>query len=121
MENSSGIFPVGYRVLVKPDPIKETTAGGIIIAETIRDSRHQAQTTGTLVAVGDFAWKEYPWHWAKPGDRVIFARYGGLDLEGADGEHYRMLNDEQITGLAGPDLDLTDVRTSERRQAYGGL
>lgn len=120
MENTSGIWPVGYRVLVKPDPIRETTAGGIYIAETVRDSRHQAQTTGVFVCAGEFAWKEYQSAWAKPGDRVIFARYGGLDLEGADGEKYRLLNDEQITGLAGPELDLTDVRTSHKRTAFGG-
>jgi hypothetical protein len=32
MTNPSGIRPVDLRVLVKPDPVEEKTAGGIILA-----------------------------------------------------------------------------------------
>ena len=54
--NRSGVTPVGYRVLVKPDVLEQKTKGGIIIAETIREGQDRAQTTGTLVAVGPDAW-----------------------------------------------------------------
>jgi len=118
-QNGSGIWPVGYRVLVRPDPIEETTAGGIIIAETIRDAHGQAQTTGTLVACGPDAWREFQGKWAKPGDKVLFAKYGGLMIEGLDGQQYRLLNDEQITAVADPAFRLTDVSKIEKRQRYG--
>ena len=117
--NGSGIWPVGYRVLVKPDPIEETTKGGIIIAETIRDAHGQAQTTGTLVAAGPDAWREFLGKWAKVGDKVVYAKYGGLVIAGLDGAEYRLLNDEQITAVADPKFRLTDVSKIDKRQAYG--
>jgi len=107
---------VGYRVLVLPDEIRETTAGGIVITETIREEHGQAQCTGSLVAVGPDAWAEHRRPWAKLGDRVLFARHGGLVIDGQDGKKYRMLNDEQITGLAEPGFSTDDVARIEKRR-----
>lgn len=112
--NTSGIFPVGYRVLVKPDPLEEKTAGGIIIAEPIREQHDRAQATGRLVAVGAFAWKEWPAGWAKPGDRVLFDKYGGTHMTGEDGELYRLLNDQQVTAIVSEKVNLSDFRKREQ-------
>ena len=112
--NLSGITPVGYRVLVKPDALEEKTKGGIVIPTTMRDDHDRAQATGTVVALGEFAFKEWPVNWALTGDRVLFSKYGGIHLTGADGELYRLLNDEQITAKVSDKVDLSDVASRER-------
>ena len=67
-----------------------------------------AQTLGTLVAVGETAWSEaisdarnagLAFTAPKPGDRVVFPKYGGQVIEGPkDRQTYRLLNDEDLTG-----------------------
>lgn len=119
MENRSGIKPVGYRVLVRPDPIDSMTKGGIYIPPTELEKHSNAQTLGTLVAHGDNAWDQWSAKWAAPGDRVMFAKYGGLDLRGADGEVYRLLNDQQITAVVSNKVKLSDLDVHETRKSYG--
>lgn len=95
------IKPTGFRVIVKPDPLEEVSKGGIIIAHGADKKRvEQAQQKGILVAVGPTAWKAYDdgQPWAKVGDHVLFAKYGGFVFED-DGEEYRLLNDEDITAI----------------------
>jgi co-chaperonin GroES (HSP10) len=55
----SKVVPAGHRVLVKPDPIEEITEGGIIIQHSNKSRVEQAQVTGTVVAVGHQAWKDF--------------------------------------------------------------
>ena len=102
-------------MLVKPDPVEETTKGGIVIAETIRDSHGSAQNTGTLLAAGPDAWREFKGRWANVGDKVLFAKYGGLLIHGLDGEDYRLLNDEQITAVVDPKFSTSEVSKIEKR------
>lgn len=102
MHNTSGIFPVDLRVLVKPDPVEEKTAGGIILADTTKDREKYAGTKATLVAVGGNAFRE----WGKalkptPGDRVHFAQYSGARIKGEDGADYVVMNDADITAILG--------------------
>jgi len=129
MENKSGITPVGDRVIVKPDVIKEETQGKIYIPEDVREKHAMAQTIGTFIAAGPDAWlhrvettythgdlvevKEigYSQAFAEPGDRVAFAKYGGLEVKGADGEKYRILNDEDITAIVTSEVSFTDLET----------
>ena len=112
--NPSGIYPAGYRVLVKPDPLEETTKGGIVIPATHREDHDRAQTTGRVVALGEFAFREWPRKWASVGDRVLFSKYGGVHLTGVDGQLYRMLNDEQIVATVRDQLDLSETATREK-------
>lgn len=137
--NKSGITPKGNRVLVLPDEIEETMSeGGIFIPEPVRNQHAMAQTTGVLIAVGpdawthstkikyrmiDGAWKPvekevtgYSEPFAKPGERVVFAKYGGLEVKGEDGKQYRILNDEDITTLASDGVEFTNLKS---RKALG--
>jgi chaperonin GroES len=113
--NSSGIWPVGYRVLVKPDRIEEKTEGGIIIPAPDRGRHEQAGETGVLIAIGLDCWKEYEKAWAKPGDRVLFAQHQGQELTGKDGETYRLLNDVQIGAFLEDGVNLTQFKA---RKSY---
>lgn len=88
--------PVLYRIKVKPDPVEEVSAGGIILTKDTQKQEQAATTTGTVIAVGPSAFEG-----AKviaPGDRILFAKYGGLVHKEGD-EEYRFLNDEDLIAV----------------------
>jgi len=131
--NNSGIYPSGNRVLILPDPLDETTEGGIYIPAKERARHQQAQTAGTFIEAGPDAWQHthkqiyrvidgdmrlveietsgYSENFAEPGDRVAFARYGGLEVHGEDGKAYRILNDEDITARVSNEVEFTDFES----------
>jgi co-chaperonin GroES (HSP10) len=97
----------GHRVLIKPDVVREKrTKSGLIIADIDgQRARQAAGTTGTVVEVGDTAWKEFGGEpWCKVGDRVLFAKYAGVGIENDDGEiAFVILNDEDVLGVISGD------------------
>jgi co-chaperonin GroES (HSP10) len=139
--NKSGVTPCGDRVIVLPDAIEEVTKGGIIIRQQDRDRHQHSQMAGLLVAVGEDAWTHtttqierlidnqlrvverrttgYSKPFAKVGDRVCFARYNGQLFDGEDGLQYRLLNDEDITGLVSDTVNFTDLKSREPLGAQG--
>jgi chaperonin GroES len=126
MKNESGIHPCGDRVLIKPDEIEEVTAGGIIIPGNVGEQHAMAQSIGTFVASGPDAYLDYiekdaegrvigkrgfSRPFAIPGDRVAFAKYGGLQVEGKDGKAYRLMNDVDVTAVVEPGVNFTDLKS----------
>ena len=100
MNNPSGISPLDVKVLVKPDPVEEKTAGGIILADTTKDKQKYAATRGTLVAIGPNAFVEWgPGKAPINGSRVLFAQYAGSRFKGDDGDDYIISNDEDVIGV----------------------
>lgn len=101
--NTSGIEPLDVRVLVYPDPVEEVTKGGIILAPTVTEKEKYATVKAELIAVGANAFAEamrnpefIP---PVPGNRVMIAKYGGVNIKGDDGKDYRLLNDEDIVAV----------------------
>lgn len=92
MKNESGFKPLGYRVLIKLDLDEGKTEGGLYIPDVVRDREKYAVMEGTLVAYGEFAFEDYKTK-PKPGDRVVYNRYAGIILEGADECKYRVMDD----------------------------
>jgi co-chaperonin GroES (HSP10) len=117
LENASGIFPAGYRVLVKPDKIEETTEGGIIIAQQHQEQYQRAQQVGTIIAMGPCAYFDQPQDWCEEGDRVMFSRYEGDIVTGTDGEDYRVINDKAVICHAADELRMGEF---DRRTPYDG-
>ena len=114
MSNESGINPVGWRVLIKPQEVKEVSQGGIILSTDKGKEREQmANTTGIVIAMGAECYADEPSPWCKVGDKVIFAKYAGLLYKGRDGKEYRMINDKDITGTLDADVDLVDPYLSK--------
>lgn len=103
--NNSGIHPKGERILIKPEAVEKTSAGGIILVDKSVEQFANAQAFGTLVATGPDAWSDYKEPFAKVGDRVMFAKYGGLQVDGKDGEKYRLANDTDITATVDPEVE----------------
>ena len=100
MENTSGIIPVGHRILILPEQVQEKTESGIILhTESQREREGMAQMYGLVVYVGDDAYNDQSSHWCGVGDRVSFAKYSGLVYEGIDGKIYRCINDLDIVAL----------------------
>lgn len=99
--SASGIVPVDVKVIVKPDPVEEKTAGGIIKPEMARDKEKYAATRGTLVAAGPNAFAEWgAGNAPEPGSRVLYAQYAGSRFEGEDKADYIVMNDEDVIGVA---------------------
>lgn len=80
--------PEGSRLLVLADVIEEKTAGGIILAQQSRDSEQMRVTKGEVLRIGptcDLLFSEKGYNGkqdrpAKEGDRIIFAKYGGMKV-----------------------------------------
>jgi co-chaperonin GroES (HSP10) len=111
MKNESGIHPSLDRVLIRPDEIERRTEGGIIIPETVGELHAMAQSIGTFVDAGPDAYSDYHGPAAKPGDRVAFAKYGGLQVEGKDGKVYRLMNDIDVTAVVEEGVNFTDLKS----------
>ena len=109
MSNQSGINPCGWRVLVKPQEIKEVSESGIVLTTgSFKDREQMVNTTELVVAMGDQCYADEPAPWCKVGDKIIFAKYAGLLYLGKDGNQYRMINDKDVTGTLDADVNLVD-------------
>ena len=83
------IKPLADRVLVKPDPAEEKTAGGLIIPDTAKEK----PLAGTVVAAGpgtDEVKME-----VKAGDKVLYGKYAGTEIT-HDGETYLIMKQSDI-------------------------
>ena len=86
--------PLGDRVIIKQDEAEETTASGLILTSSSKEKPQR----GKVIAVGEGKYDhgkliEVP---VKPGDVVIYGKYGGQDIVGEDGEEYVILRTDDI-------------------------
>ena len=93
-----GFKPVEYRVLIAPDETDTITKGGIILPDTEADRQQHAQIKGSLVDQGGLAFDGWP-DGVENGARVIYAKYAGTTVKGADGVDYRLVNDKDISAV----------------------
>lgn len=103
MNNGTGITPLEYKVIIKPDDVENKTAGGIILTAQSKDEQQLAATRATIVAISPlaFSYADWPEGYALPkvGERVVTGPYVGVLTEGKDGEKYRIVNDKDIIGV----------------------
>lgn len=98
-----GIKPTEYNVLIVPEDTEQVTAGGIILAQSIKDSNDMATMFGRLVAASPHAFS-YTDNWPegtmpKVGDAVLFAKYAGTLVKGLDGREYRLCKDKDVAAV----------------------
>lgn len=86
------IKPLADRVLVKPAPAEEKTAGGIIIPDTAKEKPLQ----GTVLAVGNGTKDEEMV--LKAGDTVLYGKYSGTEVE-LDGEKYLIMRQNDVLAI----------------------
>jgi len=100
--------PTGYRVLIKPAIGEDTTAGGIILANSVTNANKHLTYVGEVLAMGDLCYTgerfaigdRDPKPWCSVGDMVLFGQYAGQKIKVAakDGSDVELvlLNDDEI-------------------------
>ena len=88
------IKPLEDRVVIQHIEAEEKTAGGILLP----DSAKKKPTEGKVVAVGEGRVLESGERnklTVKPGDRVLFSKYGGNEVT-VGVEEYTILDEDQV-------------------------
>lgn len=101
--SKSKIRATEYKVLVEPEKVEEKTKGGIIVPDEVKDRQQASATKGKIIDISPLAFKYDDWpsdeRIPKTGDRIAFARFAGVSIEGADGENYRLINDKDVIAI----------------------
>lgn len=85
------IKPIDDRILLEPLQVEEKTASGIIIPDTAKEKPRM----GTVIAVGtDEDLREK----IKEGNKVLFAKYGGDEVE-MNGKEYKLIQRSDILAV----------------------
>lgn len=92
MAKKLNITPLHDRVVVKPAPAEEKTAGGIIIPDTAKEKPQR----GTVVAAGPGK-KDEP-TLVKVGDIVLYGKYAGTELQ-LEGGDYLIMRESDILAI----------------------
>ncbi len=91
------VKPLHDRVIVKRVEEDEKTKGGIIIPDTAKEK----PVEGKIVAVGDGKiqedGKKTPLE-VKKGDRVLFGKYAGTEIQ-IDGEEHLIMKEDDIIAI----------------------
>jgi chaperonin GroES len=91
------IRPLQDRILVKRIDEEEKTSGGIIIPDTAKEKPQE----GKVVAVGkgkaDDSGKLQPLD-VKKGDRVLFSKYAGTEVN-IEGEEHLIIREDDVLGV----------------------
>ena len=106
--NTSGIYPVDMRVVVKPEVMEEKTAGGIVVPKQVRDMEDRGHVKATIVAVGAQAFEDIKNPDARPraGQIVSIAKFAGYLINGKDDIEYRIINDRDVVAVLDGDFDI---------------
>ncbi|MBL8048386.1 MAG: co-chaperone GroES [Chthonomonas sp.] len=91
---SISLKPLGDKIVVELSTAEDKTAGGIYLP----DAAKKKPTEGTVVAVGTGRVLETGERNAltvKVGDKVIFSKYGGNEVN-LDGRDYTILDEDQV-------------------------
>ena len=88
------VKPLADRVLILPAPAEEKTVGGIIIPDTAKEKPLQ----GEVVAVGNGTKDDEMV--LKVGDRVLYGKYSGTELE-YEGTKYLIMRQSDVLAVLG--------------------
>ena len=91
------IKPLGDRVVVKRIEEEPKTKGGIVLPDTAKEKPQKGKViavgTGRVLENGQRVPLE-----VKEGDIVVFAKYGGTEIE-SDGEEYVILSERDLRAV----------------------
>lgn len=87
--------PITDRLVIEPDPVEEKTASGLFIPESAKEKPRK----GTILAVGQGRYVEQTGElipsFHKVGDRVIYAKNSGTEVEDG-GKTYLIMRESDI-------------------------
>lgn len=87
------IVPIGRRVLIERLEQEEVKKGGIIVPDTAKEKPQQ----GKVVAVAKPGKDEEPIP-VKTGDRILFGKYSGTEIE-IEGKEYLIIQEDDILAV----------------------
>ena len=95
---SVSIKPLEDRIVVKPLDAEQTTASGLVIPDTAKETPQE----GEVLAVGAGRWdedgeKRIPLD-VKVGDKVLYSKYGGTEVR-FDNEDYLILSARDVLAI----------------------
>jgi chaperonin GroES len=89
--------PLHDRVLIKRIEVEETLKGGIIIPDTAKEKSQEGEVVafgpGKLLESGSVLPLE-----VKAGDRILFGKYSGTEVQIAE-QDYLILREDEIIGV----------------------
>ena len=99
-DNIMNIRPLYDRIVVKRIEAKETTDRGIVIPDSAKEKPQEGEVLavgrgkrledGKLVALD-----------VKSGDRILFAKYSGSEIQ-LDGAEYMIMREDDVLGILDP-------------------
>ena len=92
MAKNVNITPLHDRVIVRPAPAEEKTAGGIIIPDTAKEKPQR----GTVIAAGPGK-KDEPMT-VKSGDTILYGKYAGTEVS-FEGEDFLIMRESDILAV----------------------
>ena len=92
MAKKLSVTPLHDRVIVKPAPAEEKTAGGIIIPDTAKEKPQR----GVVIAAGPGK-KDEPMA-VKAGDTVLYGKYAGTEIQ-IDGDDLLIMRESDILAI----------------------
>lgn len=96
MINESGLKPLGRAVLLAPY-LPERKESLIVLPDEVAGRQQMIDQRAIVIEVGACCWEDESQPRAKPGDKVLVARFAGYMAEGTkDGKQYRFVNDRDI-------------------------
>lgn len=92
MAKKLNVKPLHDRVIIQAAPAEEKTSGGIIIPDTAKEKPQR----GTVVAAGPGK-KDEPVT-VKAGDKVLYGKYAGTEIQ-VDGGEYLIMRESDILAI----------------------
>jgi chaperonin GroES len=95
-KSTFSLEPLDDRIVVKPSEEEETTVSGIVIPDTAKEKPQE----GEVVAVGPGRFEDgqrVPMD-VKPGDRVLYSKYGGTEVK-VGGEEHLVLSARDVLAI----------------------
>jgi chaperonin GroES len=91
------LVPLGDKVIVKRTEAEERTSGGILLPDTARDKPQQ----GRVLSIGDgrlLADGTRVKHQVSEGDRILFGRYAGTEVQ-VGGDELLIMSESDILAV----------------------
>lgn len=112
--------PCGWRLLIKPVDIEQTSSGGIVLANDTVKAKEYLRYVGKVVAMGHLCYaksdfrqseKTAPYPFCRVGNWVVFSKYAGQEIiSRRDGniQRYRLVDDDNVLAIVN-DLSAIDI------------
>ena len=106
-------IPMGWKILIQPNQIKQQTKGGILLPSQAKDNEAYLTAHGTVASIGELAYRDRNtgerWKQVKipkVGDKVTYGKYAGQKLV-INNVRFLLLNDDEITYILPQGVEVT--------------